>query len=355
MCAEELISFSLAGKNPRAVDLLGSYLAPPASYNTEPDSDEELLDDYDSDEFDSDVYADGLGDSEEDSELEVDSEEEDEEEEAEDSDPEMEEFGDDGEESVEIDHAELAALLAGEIDEDDSDDEDFEDSADRFEQISGDEAPKKVNGKKRAADSDADVSMKSLDAPVTAKELQDAAAAEGIDLSTLSKNQKKRLNKKLKMQTGEATEPAAAAPAAAAKPAAAPAAAAAKPAAKPAAAAAPAPAAAKKQTLAGGLIVEEKKTGSGPVAKAGMKVQMRYIGKFKDGKIFDSNTKGSPFSFRLGKGEVIKGWDEGVKGMQVGSERRLTVPPALGYGSRKTGPIPANSTLYFDVKLVGMK
>ena len=86
---------------------------------------------------------------------------------------------------------------------------------------------------------------------------------------------------------------------------------------------------------------------------------MRYVGKLENGKIFDSNTKGKPFSFRLGKGEVIKGtscapchililgWDEGVKGLQVGGERRLTCAPHLAYGNTKLPGIPAGSTLIF--------
>lgn len=90
---------------------------------------------------------------------------------------------------------------------------------------------------------------------------------------------------------------------------------------------------------------------------------MRYVGKLMNGSIFDSNTKGKPFSFRLGKGEVIKGrssaltsgWDQGVKGMQVGGERRLVCPPALAYGRTKLPGIPANSTLIFDVKLLEIK
>jgi len=105
-----------------------------------------------------------------------------------------------------------------------------------------------------------------------------------------------------------------------------------------------------------GLIIEDKKVGSGPQAKAGNRVGMRYVGRLMNGKMFDSNTKGKPFAFKLGKGEVISGWDEGVKGMQVGGERRLTCPPKMAYGSRGAPPdIPGNSTLVFDVKLVEIK
>lgn len=79
---------------------------------------------------------------------------------------------------------------------------------------------------------------------------------------------------------------------------------------------------------------------------------MRYIGKLQsNGKVFDSNTKGKPFSFKLGKGEVIKAWDQGVLGMKIGEERRLTCPPATAYGSQGAPPdIPRNATLVFDVK-----
>jgi len=107
--------------------------------------------------------------------------------------------------------------------------------------------------------------------------------------------------------------------------------------------------------LPNGLKIQDAKIGDGPQAKKGMKVSMRYIGKLPNGKVFDSNTKGKPFTFRLGAGEVIKGWDEGVAGMKVGSERLLIIPPSLGYGNRKMDGIPPNSTLRFEVKLVEMK
>lgn len=107
--------------------------------------------------------------------------------------------------------------------------------------------------------------------------------------------------------------------------------------------------------LPSGLVIEEKSAGSGPPCKAGQKVGMRYVGKLTNGKVFDQCTSGKPFYFKLGKGEVIKGWDEGVKGMRVGAERRLTCPPKLAYGNQKIPGIPANSTLVFDVKLVEIK
>ncbi|THH29954.1 hypothetical protein EUX98_g4242 [Antrodiella citrinella] len=106
------------------------------------------------------------------------------------------------------------------------------------------------------------------------------------------------------------------------------------------------------KVLAGGVKIADNKTGSGPAAKAGDRVSVRYVGKLQNGSIFDSNTKGKPFQFRLGRGEVIKGWDAGVAGMQAGGERLITVPPAQAYGNKKQNGIPANSTLIFEVKVV---
>ncbi|EEP76178.1 hypothetical protein UREG_01027 [Uncinocarpus reesii 1704] len=104
-----------------------------------------------------------------------------------------------------------------------------------------------------------------------------------------------------------------------------------------------------------GVKIEDKKTGKGPVAKKGNRVSMRYIGKLENGKVFDSNKKGKPFSFKIGAGEVIKGWDIGIPGMAVGSERRITVPSHLAYGKSSLPGIPANSKLIFDVKLLEIK
>ncbi|KAF3919727.1 hypothetical protein ABW20_dc0107238 [Dactylellina cionopaga] len=104
-----------------------------------------------------------------------------------------------------------------------------------------------------------------------------------------------------------------------------------------------------------GVKIEDHKVGSGPEAKKGKKVSMRYIGKLTDGKVFDSNKKGKPFTFNLGKGDVIKGWDIGVAGMKVGGERKLVIPPNLAYGSKALPGIPKNSTLVFEVKLLEVK
>jgi FK506-binding nuclear protein len=102
-----------------------------------------------------------------------------------------------------------------------------------------------------------------------------------------------------------------------------------------------------------GVTLDDKKLGSGQSAKNGDRVSMRYIGKLKDtNKVFDSNKKGKPFSFKMGAGEVIKGWEIGVQGMQAGGERRITIPAALGYGSKKMPDIPPNSALVFDVKVL---
>jgi len=96
--------------------------------------------------------------------------------------------------------------------------------------------------------------------------------------------------------------------------------------------------------------VLDLKLGTGPEVRDRKLVTMNYVGRLSNhkGKVFDQS-KGRPFSFRLGKGEAIKGWDIGVVGMRVGGVRRITVPPAAGYGARSVGGIPKNSTLCFDV------
>ena len=109
------------------------------------------------------------------------------------------------------------------------------------------------------------------------------------------------------------------------------------------------------KTLLGGVITEDRKVGKGPTAKSGNKVGIRYIGKLKNGKVFDKNTSGKPFVFGLGKGECIKGFDLGVAGMAVGGERRVVIPPKMGYGSQALPGIPSNSELTFDIKLVSLK
>ncbi len=108
--------------------------------------------------------------------------------------------------------------------------------------------------------------------------------------------------------------------------------------------------------LAQGLTVEDIKTGTGAEATAGHTVTVNYTGWLVDGRKFDSSSDhGRPFSFLLGAGHVIAGWDRGVQGMRVGGVRRLTIPPALAYGDRAVGPIPAGSTLVFEIELLDVR
>ena len=110
----------------------------------------------------------------------------------------------------------------------------------------------------------------------------------------------------------------------------------------------------KVVTTASGLQYEDLKEGTGTPAKAGDTVEVHYVGTLTDGKKFDSSRdRGQGFRFSLGKGEVIKGWDEGVAGMRIGEVRKLTIPPDKGYGARGFPPvIPANATLVFEVELL---
>ncbi|WFD35939.1 hypothetical protein MCUN1_002810 [Malassezia cuniculi] len=247
-CEDEDVGISVSGDEP--VDIIGNYLInpdfdrDPIPYDEEDDEDEDDEDDEDEDDEDDD---------------DEDEDEEDDDEDDEDDDDEV---------------PEIADIEAIEYDEEDDDEEDDDEEDEEAAAVV-------VPSKKRSA-----------------VEIED-------EEPKLSRNQRKRLNKKLRAEGAaafiEVPEP-------------------------------------KK----------DKKTGSGPVAKPGSRVSMRYVGKLQNGSIFDSNTKGRPFSFRLGKGEVIKG-------MQVGGERRLTCPPHLAYGRTKLPGIPANSTLIFDVKLLEVK
>ena len=104
-----------------------------------------------------------------------------------------------------------------------------------------------------------------------------------------------------------------------------------------------------------GLRYAELAAGDGAEATSGRSVTVHYTGWLTDGRKFDSSRdRGSPFTFKLGAGQVIKGWDQGVAGMKVGGRRRLEIPPELGYGARGTGPIPGNATLVFAVELLGV-
>ena len=90
--------------------------------------------------------------------------------------------------------------------------------------------------------------------------------------------------------------------------------------------------------------------------KDGDTVKVHYTGRLDDGKVFDTSLKNEkePFSVKVGAGMVIKGWDLGLVGMKVGGKRLLTIPPELGYGDHPAGPIPANSTLHFEVELISI-
>jgi len=113
----------------------------------------------------------------------------------------------------------------------------------------------------------------------------------------------------------------------------------------------------KTVTTLSGLKYQDLVVGKGPVPKRGNKVMVHYTGWLTDGKKFDSSVdRNQPFTFALGRGEVITGWDEGVATMHVGGKRKLTIPPGLAYGAKGyPGAIPPNATLIFEVELLGFQ
>jgi FKBP-type peptidyl-prolyl cis-trans isomerase FkpA len=109
-------------------------------------------------------------------------------------------------------------------------------------------------------------------------------------------------------------------------------------------------------TTASGLVIEDLVVGEGDPAGTGQQVTVHYTGWLTNGNKFDSSRdRDDPFVFGLGRGQVIRGWDEGVQGMKVGGKRKLTIPSALGYGVRGAGGvIPPNAILVFEVELLGV-
>ena len=108
--------------------------------------------------------------------------------------------------------------------------------------------------------------------------------------------------------------------------------------------------------MSSSLIIEDLSVGEGAEAVAGKHVTVHYTGWLTDGTKFDSSLdRNDPFDFPLGRGHVIRGWDDGVAGMKVGGKRKLTIPPEMGYGARGAGGvIPPNATLVFEVELLAV-
>jgi peptidylprolyl isomerase len=116
------------------------------------------------------------------------------------------------------------------------------------------------------------------------------------------------------------------------------------------------PPAGEEVTSTSGLKYVDQVVGTGPSPTPGAMVTVHYTGTLTDGTKFDSSVdRNQPYSFKIGVGSVIQGWDEGVMTMKVGGKRKLIVPPELGYGASGQGKIPPNSTLLFDVELLNVK
>jgi FKBP-type peptidyl-prolyl cis-trans isomerase len=104
-----------------------------------------------------------------------------------------------------------------------------------------------------------------------------------------------------------------------------------------------------------GVVVDDVVAGTGAVAEPGDSITVNYVGTLTDGTVFDSSVaRNQPFTFTLGAGQVIRGWEEGLVGMKVGGTRKLTIAPDYAYGAQAIGPIPANSTLIFQVQLLNV-
>jgi len=105
-----------------------------------------------------------------------------------------------------------------------------------------------------------------------------------------------------------------------------------------------------------GLVIQDQVLGTGATVANGDLVTVDYVGTLADGTKFDSSIdRGQPFQFVIGEGRVIAGWEQGLQGMKVGGTRTLIIPPSLGYGANAVGPIPANSTLIFQIKLLNVQ
>ena len=109
------------------------------------------------------------------------------------------------------------------------------------------------------------------------------------------------------------------------------------------------------ESVAGGVMTQDLSIGSGPEIRSGMAVSVHYVLKLSDGTLIQDSKVvggGEPFTFLYGAGQLIPGWEMGIEGMKVGGKRLITIPPALGYGSQAVGPIPAESTLFFEIEVV---
>jgi FKBP-type peptidyl-prolyl cis-trans isomerase len=108
--------------------------------------------------------------------------------------------------------------------------------------------------------------------------------------------------------------------------------------------------------LSGGVRIEDLKVGSGAAVEPNHRIRVHYVGTLTDGSVFDSSRgRNQPFEVQLGKGYLIKGFEQGMLGMRVGGIRRVEIPPELGYGSQAHAQIPANSTLIFEIELLGVE